>query len=164
MQQRGLPTSDLQIALGPAFVVIRGPASLAVEQVYTRAQELCQQVGETPQLFPVLWGIWRLYNNRCEYPRVRALGERLLRLAQQVHDAALLLEAHHALWATLVWSGEFAAARAHLEQGRALYDPQQHHAHARLYGGHDPGVCGLSHAALGFDTATSRRPKRGWRS
>jgi predicted ATPase len=29
-----------------------------------------------------------------------------------------------------------------------LYDPQQHHAHARLYGGHDPGVCGLSVAAL----------------
>ena len=138
----------LQIALGPAFVVTRGPASPAVEQVYARAQELCQQVGETPQLFPVLWGLWRLYNNRCEYQRARALGERLLRLAQQVHDAALLLEAHHALWATLLWSGEFAAARPHLEQGRALYDPQQHHAHALLYGGHDPGVCCLCHAAL----------------
>ena len=139
---------DLQIALGPAFVVTRGPASPAVEQVYARAQELCQQVGETPQLFPVLWGLWRLYNNRCEYQRARALGERLLRLAQQVHDAALLLEAHHALWSTLLWSGEFAAARPHLEQGRALYDPQQHHAHALLYGGHDPGVCGLSLCGL----------------
>jgi predicted ATPase len=96
----------------------------------------------------VLWGLWRFYNNRAEYPRARALGERLLRLAQQVDDAALLLEAHHALWATLVASGEMAAARAHLAQGRALYDPQQHHAHARLYGGHDPGVCGLAHAAL----------------
>jgi TOMM system kinase/cyclase fusion protein len=138
---------DLQLALGPALVVIRGPASPAVEQAYARAQELCQQVGETPQHFPVLWGLWRFYNNRAEYQRARALGERLLRLAQQVHDAALLLEAHHALWATLVWSGEFAAARAHLEQGSALYDPQQHHAHARLYG-HDPGVCGLSCAAL----------------
>ena len=48
---------DLQIALGPAFVVTRGSASPAVEQVYARAQELCQQVGETPQLFPVLWGL-----------------------------------------------------------------------------------------------------------
>jgi class 3 adenylate cyclase/predicted ATPase/energy-coupling factor transporter ATP-binding protein EcfA2 len=139
---------DLQLALGPALVVIRGPASPAVAQAYARAQELCQQVGETPQRFRVLWGLWRFYNNRAEYQRARALGERLLRLAQQVHDAALLLEAHHALWATLLGSGEFASARAHLEQGRGLYDPQQHHAHARLYGGHDPGVCGLSHAAL----------------
>src|SRR4029453_10898370 len=58
---------DLQLALGPALVVTRGPASPAVEQVYARAQELCQQVGETPQLFPVLWGLWRFYNNRGEY-------------------------------------------------------------------------------------------------
>jgi class 3 adenylate cyclase/predicted ATPase len=139
---------DLQLALGPALVVIRGPASPAVAQVYARAQALCQQLGETPQLFPVLWGLWRFYNNRAEYPRAQGLGERLLRLAQQVDDAALLLEAHHALWATSVWSGEVAAARAHLEQGSALYDPPQHHAHARLYGGHDPGVCALAHAAL----------------
>jgi tetratricopeptide (TPR) repeat protein len=139
---------DVPLALGPALGVIRGPAAPEVAQAYARAQELCQQVGETPQHFPVLWGLWRFYNNRAEYPRARALGERLLRLAQQVHDAALLLEAHHALWATLVWSGEFAAARVHLEQERALYDPQQHHVHARLYGGHAPGVCGLSHAAL----------------
>ncbi len=137
----------LQLALGPALVVTRGPGSPAVEQVYARAQELCQQVGETPQLFPVLWGLWRLYNARCEYQRAQALGEQLLSLAQQVHDAALLLEAHHALWGTLLWSGEFAAARVHLEQGRALYDPQQHRAHALLYGGHDPGVCCLSHGA-----------------
>jgi class 3 adenylate cyclase/predicted ATPase len=138
---------DLQLALGPAIVVTRGPGSPAVEQVYARAQELCQQVGETPQLFAVLWGFWRLYSARCEHQRAQALGEQLLSLAQQVHDAALLLEAHHALWATLVWTGDFATARVHLEQGRALYDPQQHRAHALLYGGHDPGVCCLSHGA-----------------
>jgi class 3 adenylate cyclase/tetratricopeptide (TPR) repeat protein len=115
---------DLQIVLGPALIVTQGPGSPAVEQVYARAQELCQQMGKTPQLFPVLWGLWRFYNNRAEYQRARALGERLLSLAQQVHDAALLLEAHHALWATLLWSGEFASAQAHIEQGSALYDPQ----------------------------------------
>jgi predicted ATPase len=31
--------------------------------------------------------------------------------------------------------------RALLEQGIALYDPQQHLSHAFLYGGHDPGTC-----------------------
>jgi len=104
---------------------VRGvcPIERLVEQVYARAQELCQQVGESPQLFPVLWGLWRFYTARCEYPRAQALGEWLLSLAQQVHDAALLLQAHHALWATLVWSGKFAAAQFHLEQGRALYAP-----------------------------------------
>ena len=114
-----------------------------MEQVYARAQELCQQVGETPQLFPVLWGLWRRYNNRCEYQRARALGEQLLSLAQQVHDAALLLEAHHALWATLFFTGEFTSARAHLEQGRGSHIPSST-THALLCGGHDTGVCCLS--------------------
>lgn len=38
-------------------------------------------------------------------------------------------------------------ARAHLEQGIALYDPLQHGSHAFLYG-YDPGVAGLSCMAL----------------
>jgi predicted ATPase len=33
-------------------------------------------------------------------------------------------------------------ARVHAEQGLVLYDPRHHRAHAFLYTGHDPGVCG----------------------
>jgi len=36
----------------------------------------------------------------------------------------------------------------HAEQGLALYDPQHHRAHAFLYTGHDPGVCGWSELTL----------------
>jgi len=46
----------LQIALGPALSSTRGQAALEVEQTYARARVLCQQVGDTPQLFPTLWG------------------------------------------------------------------------------------------------------------
>jgi len=41
-----------------------------------------------------------------------------------------------------------AAARAHLEESVALYDPQQHRPHAFLYSVADPGVACLSYAAL----------------
>ena len=104
----------------------KGYAAPEVEQAYTRARELCQQVGETPQLFPVLWGLWQFYIVRAEFQTARELGEQLLSLAQRVQDPALLLEAHHALGITLFCLGELAPARAHLEQGIALYDPQQH--------------------------------------
>ena len=63
---------------------------------------------------------------RAELQTARELGEQLLTLAQRAQDSALLLEAHHALGAALLFLGEFAPARAHLEQGLALYDPQQH--------------------------------------
>ncbi len=45
------------------------------------------------------------------------------------------------MWATMLWLGEFEAARRHFGQGMALYDREQHRSHAVLYGGHDPGVC-----------------------
>ena len=46
----------LQMALGAAVGGHQGLAALEVEKAYTRARELCQQLGETPQLFPVLVG------------------------------------------------------------------------------------------------------------
>ena len=41
--------------------------------------------------------------------------------------------AHSVMGDTLIWLGEFAGARAHLEQGMALYKPQQYRSHAFLY-------------------------------
>jgi predicted ATPase len=43
--------------------------------------------------------------------------------------------------------GEFTAARAHFEQGIALYDPQQHRSHAFRYG-QDPGVVCRAYAGM----------------
>jgi predicted ATPase len=112
-----------------------------VERLYTRARELCEQVGEPPQLFRVLWGFWLMYNARGDSQTMRALGEQLLSLAQRLEATDLLLEAHHALWTSLFSGGELTAARVHQEQGLRLYDPQRHRTHAALYSGHDPGVC-----------------------
>jgi class 3 adenylate cyclase len=74
---------DLQIALGPALMATKGHAAPEVEQTYARAQTLCAQVGETPQLFPTLRGLCRFYRNRGVLPTARELGEQLYRLAQR---------------------------------------------------------------------------------
>ena len=137
----------IRIDLGPVLINARGWKVPEVEQTYARARELCQQLGETPKLFPVLWGLSRIYNRRGEMQAARELGEQLLTLAQREQDPALLLEAHHTLWAYSHFLGDLASAREHQEQGFALYDPQQHRHLASLYGGHDPGVCCLRNAA-----------------
>jgi predicted ATPase/class 3 adenylate cyclase len=132
----------LQTTLGPALMSTKGFAAPEVEQAYTRARELCQQVEETPQLFPVLFGLWLFYTGRAEHQIARELAEQCLSLARRAQDSALLLQAHHAQWTTSFFLGEFALAREHAKQGMTLYDLQQHRSHAFLYGGHDPGVCG----------------------
>jgi class 3 adenylate cyclase/predicted ATPase len=125
---------DLQIALGPALMATKGLAALEVEQTYARARALCQQVGETPQLFPTLWGLYRFYLGRGALPTARELGEQLYRLAQREVTPTYLLEAHDALGTTLYFLGEYAAARTHLEQGIVLTDPIAQRAQALRYG------------------------------
>jgi class 3 adenylate cyclase/predicted ATPase len=134
----------LQIALGAPLIATRGYAASAVEEAYARALELCRQMGDPPQLFPVLWGLSAFYGVRADLKTARELSEQLLRIAEGVHDPALLLEAHHALGQYLFFMGEFPRARGHFEQGISLYDPRQHSSLAYLYG-QDPGMACLSY-------------------
>src|SRR5262249_8925786 len=137
----------LQTILGPALVATRGYTAPEVEKTYTRALELCRQVGETPQFFPALVGLRQLYILRAEFQTPYEVGEQLLNLAGRVQAPALLLEAHRAVGEALLWMGELSSALKHLEQGRALYDPHKHHSHAFLYG-LDPGAACSAFAAI----------------
>ena len=138
----------IRTALGPALVATQGYTAPDVEVVYTRAHELCQQAGEAPEQFPVLWGLWLYYDNRGALHTAGELGQQLLDLARRTGEPDVLLQAHHAMGNTLFWCGEFAAAQAHMDQALALYDPEQHWMQAFRYGGHDPGVCCLGHGAV----------------
>ena len=117
---RALQELDLQLVLGPALIAIKGYAAPEVEQPYTRALALCEQVGETPQLFPTLLGLCRFYRNRGEVLKAWEIGERLYRLAQRMDAPTHLLEAHDALGSTLYFLGKYDDARMHLAQGIAL--------------------------------------------
>ena len=110
-----------------------------MEHAYTRARELCQQVGERPEIVPVLYGLSRFCFRRAQFHRVREIGDTLLRLAQRddVHTYAVV--AHLALGITSFCCGVLLAARQHLEAGIARYTPEQHHA-PLFHIGHDPGV------------------------
>jgi class 3 adenylate cyclase/predicted ATPase len=138
---------NVRVDLGPALISIGGYSAPEVERVYTQAREMCERLGETPQLFPVLWGLARIYDHR-DLNMGHEMGEQLLALAERVREPALLLEAHHERWANLFSLGELASALTHTERGMELYNPQEHRQYAFLYGGHDPGVCGLRHAAM----------------
>ena len=61
----------LQTALGPALIAAKGQAAPDVAKVYTRARELCRQLGETPQLFPVILGLRRFYLVQTELQTAR---------------------------------------------------------------------------------------------
>ena len=138
---------ELQLALANPLVSTKGYTAPEVERVYTRALDLCRQVGETPQLFWALLGLQVVYLVRAELKTARELAEQCLSLAQNNHNPAFLVQAHMVLGQTLLHLGEFAQAREHLEAGVALYDLQQHRPYG--YGNpEDPNVVCLSYSAL----------------
>ena len=137
----------LQIALSEPLQATKGLGAPEVGKAYTRAFELCRQVGETTQLFPALRGLWQFSVVRAKLQTAHELGEQLLSLAHHIQDTALLAEAHRTLGEPLLWLGDLTRARAYLEQGIILYDSQQHRSHALLYG-LVPGVTCPSFVAL----------------
>src|SRR5262249_44290758 len=54
----------LHVDLGAALIATKGNAAGEVERCYLKARELCLQVGETPELAPILLGLWRFYVTR----------------------------------------------------------------------------------------------------
>jgi class 3 adenylate cyclase/predicted ATPase len=152
----------LHEALGPALMATKGFAAPEVERVYRRALELCRQEEGTPRLFPFLRGLWEFYELRADLHTARELAEQLVGVAEAVQDSALLLVANDALGDTSLWLGEFDRAREHAERGIQLYQRQQHHSLALLYGGYDPGVACRCFAAaaswfLGYPDQALRR-------
>ena len=81
---------DLQMALAPALMTIKGYGAPEVEQAYTRAYTLSQQLGETSQLFWVLLGLQSVYLNRAEHNTARSLSEQLLNLSQHQQTPFIL--------------------------------------------------------------------------
>jgi predicted ATPase len=160
-RERAQQEIELRVVLGPVLIATKSQAAPEVEQTYARARALCDQVGETSQLFPSLQGLCEYYRNRGALATARALGEQLYRVAQRGAEPMPRLEAYVALGTTLFHMGEYAAAREHLEQGLTLIDLTQQRTLAFRHGV-APGVRGLALAAstlwcLGYPAQAVRR-------
>jgi class 3 adenylate cyclase/predicted ATPase len=133
----------LQTTLGPALIATTGWSSAEAENAFTRASDLCQQLGDDAQLAIVLWGLATLYATRAELHKARELGERMMSLAEKAQELTLLLAAHETLGYALQYSGE-AEAATHLDEAIRLYDPNKHRWLASVFAV-DLGVTGRAY-------------------
>jgi predicted ATPase/DNA-binding XRE family transcriptional regulator len=164
--ERTIQELALQVGLAGALKIARGWASPEAGRAYTRALELCRQVGDTPRLFMVLYGLWEHYEVRAELSMTREVADQLLVLAETAGEPEHLLHAHHAQGETLFLLGDHAAAVSHFEQVIALYNPEQHRALAIEGGGYDFGVAarvfsGYPLWPLGYADQARRRIEEG---
>jgi len=146
--ERALMEVKLRVALGAVFLTTRGFGAPEVLDAYSRAEQLCDRLGERADLFPAIWGQWLFRTGRGETGAGRRLGTRLLTLAEKFDDAGLKIQAHHAMWSTCFVCGELAQARTHAEAALALFDIKLHRSLASSYGNHDAGCCARNFGAL----------------
>ncbi|MEW6733286.1 MAG: adenylate/guanylate cyclase domain-containing protein [Acidobacteriota bacterium] len=130
---------QLQLALGAPLIATRGYGASEVAATYSRARELCYQVGDNNKLFPALRGLWAFHIGRADYQEAQVLGKQMLKLAQEEQNRAILMEAHRALGNSMFWIGDLTAAQQHMQEGITLYVADQDRTLAFLYG-QDPDV------------------------
>jgi DNA-binding winged helix-turn-helix (wHTH) protein len=112
----------LRSALGAPLMATIGYGAPEAEENYSRARELCQQLGESVQLLPALMGLCTFYVMRADLRTARELAEQVLRVASSDQSSGLLIESRWVMGSILLQLGEFAAARDLFERGIALSD------------------------------------------
>jgi DNA-binding SARP family transcriptional activator/predicted ATPase len=137
---------SLQLKLTVPLEATKGYTAPETSRAYARAYELCQQIGETPQLLPALLSLGVFYYARGEGRKSLELTERSLGLAQQMEAPLMVATARWLLGVYLLNMGELEPALAHLEHMIAFYEPKEH-ASLRFTMAQDPGVSALAWAA-----------------
>jgi class 3 adenylate cyclase/tetratricopeptide (TPR) repeat protein len=124
---------DFRVILAGALLNAKEWAASEAGAAYERALELCQQLGDTTQVFPVLWGLTVVYVNRAELPAARKVAAEMLRLAEEQDDPVIRVAAHRANSAALYHLGDLVATRGHLERVLAAYDSLRDRLPPTLY-------------------------------
>ena len=168
-EARGRRLLALLLKLGPALIVAKGYSTDEFAACYREAYALAQTVGDGPEMFKAVWGLWinDVMHQRFEGAGARA--EELIALGDRLGDDDLSLEAIHCRWSSALFRGEARLALTLGTEGAAHYIAERHHKLAHEYGGHDPGVCAHSVRAMSFaswacpaECASGRTRHRAW--
>jgi DNA-binding winged helix-turn-helix (wHTH) protein/predicted ATPase len=118
----------IRSTLGAVLIAVKGFTAAETGDAYASARELWEQLGSPSEFLQVPYGQSLYHAVRGELDLAQRLDEDLLRLSRNRNDTAGLVMAHWSSGRDLMFVGKFAAARSHLEQALALYDPVAHHS------------------------------------
>jgi class 3 adenylate cyclase/predicted ATPase len=134
--------------LGVCLMPTRGFGNPEVAETFSKAALISEAEGDMQGLFVALRGKGQYQMISGDLVTAKEQTSAILDLAEKLEEPDLLIEAHHLGWSSLTFTGDFVAAREHVETGIALYDRDRDHHLTYAYSGHDPGVCCRSFGSL----------------
>jgi predicted ATPase len=132
---------SLQVALITPIMHLKGPAAGETKAAAERARLLIEQgeaLGEPPEdpllLYSVLFGFWNASLVAFDGDAVRELAAQFLALAERQGATVPLMIGHRLMGNSLMFTGDIAEGRMHLDRAISLYDPVAHRSLATRFG------------------------------
>jgi predicted ATPase len=133
-EQRDQAELGFEVELGYALIPVRGWAAPETAQAFTRAGELCRQIGDTPKLFRALWGLGAFHFVRGDQHEARKVADQCLTVSRHGEDVDALVESRYLSGIVACTIGEFARGCADLDECIRLYGTDAREGHRVLYG------------------------------
>jgi predicted ATPase len=131
----------LQVALVNPLMHIKGYAAPETKTALGQARSLIEQaeaLGEPPEepllFFSVLYSFWVANTVAFNGDVISDLAGQFLALAEKQRATVPLMVGHRLMGTSLLYIGEIARGRGHLDQAIALYDTAEHRPLAARFG------------------------------
>ncbi len=134
--------------LGTAYIASRGYAAPEVGPVFRRAHALCERVGQTPQLFAMMWGNFAFHIVRGDFRICTELADEAMAFGERLNDPGILMEALFLKALTRLYRGDFAGARDCCARAIAEFDDRDRTAYWAGLVGENAGVTHRCYLAL----------------
>ncbi len=133
----------LQISLGHILGAIKGFGSEEEAQTYHRAREISAQLGDSPQFFFILLGLWSTANSRSDMKASVEIQNEMLRIAERDGMTMYLVWAYFTQAITAYELGKFPEVGDWVMKLFQNYKSEEH-----TWAPFDPQVTVRNHAAL----------------
>ena len=146
-RERAQQELQVRLLLGPALMASEGYASPKVEEVYSRARQLCEVVGDSSQLCAVLYGLFGFHNTRAAYSTSYELALEMVRLADHLKNPVFLALASFSAGQTEFLLGKPGRCRRQFERTAGSYS-RERHGELTLLAGFDCGIAAMAWDSL----------------
>lgn len=133
----------LQLGLGHTVEVTHGFGSTEQEKAFRRAREIAQQLGDSPQFFFVLLGLWSVTTSRSQLNASQELADELLRIAERDRTPMILVWAYTVQALQAYGQAKFSKVGEYYQKVMEYYNRDEH-----SWAPFDPAVSILTHTSL----------------
>lgn len=131
---RWVPELQLRAVLLGALTSTRGYAAPEVEEQLNRARELCGFLGDPPEVFLVVYGLWVMHAARGDAPGAERYAGEIMKFVTPDVKPMIEVSARFAYANTLFYLARYEEAIAQYHRIAEVYSPELHAQLVQVFG------------------------------